>query len=413
MSLQTNEDKARELLFTSYDPTVPSELEKAKEVLAVYGFVKFNLRAKCVYDSNAEKTVPLDFFLEKYYTHVQRVFKEIYHVDIVNEDEINEARKGKNSRYWPTSLNIGKIGAVHIIKKSACSNNNGITLDPINQTILSYFIKAYFCHEIFAELLGDSKLLASIEPSTMVFPVGPTNASNLCTRLVYNPGVLSKGSMKITTPSQAEPNELAAEDEEPQFDTKSDTIYDILKSQPYCGALAVTSGDSIGLVPSSHEAFPELLQYMRNIRHTDKRTKWVSTAPNEFGLEDYVIQVPLERGDLLVYDRRIPNKINPISSKFMETRTEQSIVPFLTLNVSFSPSKQLSGEEVAVRAITFMQRKVGSGLKMFGHVENAKRRGIPILVDENVLQNAGNWLYSIQSTSDPILRKVIGLENWT
>lgn len=417
-----------EVIQCSYDPFVETELKKAKELLERVGFVKLNMNSKALIDSSSGRTVRLSNFNHLFYSFIKTAFSNFYKMDISKEIEVLDVKKGRKGK-WPTSLNVGKIGPIHTLSGDSTAQNHtngevvGVSKDPINQSIISYYIKAHFCYDAFRLLLGERELLCSVEPATMVFPgnnlhqnnssteeedseedkVVPNDESDTCnanlsplTRLVYAPAVLSK-------PQTEDPEILG---------------FDVVKNIPYCGVLAITSGDPIGLIPSAHHHFETLLKYMQKTRHTDKRTIYASTPPNEFELKKYLIQIPLKSGEYLIHDRRIPTKINSISKKFQSTKVpliekeKGSMEPFVGLNVSFFRTTCLNEKEVALRSLSFMQQILGSGknsLKVFGHVENMKRRGTPVVVDK---EDLGDVNTNPITVSDSLVRKIIGIDKW-
>jgi hypothetical protein len=122
-------------------------------------------------------------------------------------------------------------------------------------------------------------------------------------------------------------------------------------------------------------------------------------------------------GELLVYDRRIPIKIDAISKRYAaETRRNliedpEKIEPFVAINVSFYPAESFTLSDLAMRSVAFYQRKLGTGLRRFGHVENIKRRGLPVMIEESML---GSRIGGVSSDDkmEPLVRKIIGLDSW-
>jgi hypothetical protein len=328
---------------------------------------------------------------------VKSIFQELYNMNIAKEQSITDLKSCGSK--WPNSLNVGRIGPINFTTNDI--EHLSQSIDIINQSTLSYLIKYHFIYKLFTNLMKETDLLCSVEPSILVFSSRKSNINskrksvsnnsiNPLTRLVYSQGILNKSISDLKTNND-------------------------LSNQPFCGILGITSGDSIGLVPGSHQKFDDLLSYMQTARHTDKRTIYSSKPPKEFDMEKYLIQIPLESGELLVFNKKIPFKLNPISIDFLQERKNKFEIdsnlsePFLALCVSFFPKSELLDYEKAMRYISYMKKIPGNDLKIYGYIENPKRRGLPGLIPFPFMEKE-NWYKNIENTDDKNVRSIIGHE---
>jgi hypothetical protein len=467
--VKTDKNTNNQLLHQSYDCFDNTQFIAAKALLRTYGFVKFKIPNEKHGFLDAFYNY-VKSFLERAYqmdidylpsvssakkTRTARwppslntgrvgpsVFSNVAasHSDKGDEEKDDEeemeevGEEGRDEEEEYSTLDIN-----HLFTCNAPNKGERYLKDMINQSLEAYQIRKECGYPIFSKLMEETKLHCTVEPTVLVFPSdlpadvlknikrGENTSSTTedeptkkrgagkkfsskgltpAARLVYSAGVLVKRPTKCgdnnNNKEKEDEQESQHDDDDGELGEKENEPREQQNILKYGGLIAVTEGTSFGVVPGAHADFPNLLQYMQEIRHTEKRTVYSAIPAPALCMESYIVEVPLEKGEILIYSKLLPTKICALVNKKTPT-------PFMGLEVSFFPAATLTMLERSLRSTAFLTKNMGSDLKIFGHVENVKRRGIPTVIKNASLLNEGVTGVSV---TDPIIRKLIGLSTW-
>lgn len=379
-----------------------TDIKNATEYYEKYGFVIFNI----IHSQNVRE------FLDRHIVNIQ-IHLHKYNLSdefLVNqEDRSRHVNNIKRSKSFPSKLNLGcinntmhrlsenddgfiqkmtdlnvssPVNQLHNIEAafSSIQRTEKISTDferlddSISHSEEAWFLRS-FCSIYYKALIVQNvtikddqvQLLSSIEDSTCMFSKKYHLNSLQEDRLHFFPGIIIE--KKAT--KQLFENYTKLEDKR-LVDTFNNNIMSIEEKIRYPrGFLSCNDGDSFSIVPCVHKYFSTFIKDMEQNGYSRKRTTTRAVPPKEYQFES--IRIPLNKGDFIIYDPRLPKKLLTPTGEFNHYGLN---------TMFFDPiGRNLTKLDHSERVMACLRNVVINDERTFGYSFFTKRRGQHYLLD--------------------------------